>query len=299
MTNDLGTGGVGIVRRKIDLPARGAIGLRLMSDLHVGSPNVDYDAIRRELADAKRRGDRILLNGDIFDAIVASDPRYMPTLALNAPQSPIDSREGFGSDDALNVALDASYAILRPVIHLIDYIGTGNHERTILKRAGIDLTRLLVDRLNADGGRVALGGYCSFIDYRLQRKRDDSSRDTPGEPSARYTIFAHHGSGHGKGSIASLNRFNFVDADLVWIGHHHNRIATGHQILSCPRSGGVQLREVRQVMTGAYMQAYCSNGRQRPRDNYASIAGYVPGSIGGARVTLRLTADGLSVEVSQ
>ena len=48
----------------------------LMSDLHLGSPNADHDLIASQLQKAKNIGARVLVNGDVFDAIGPKDKRF-------------------------------------------------------------------------------------------------------------------------------------------------------------------------------------------------------------------------------
>ena len=52
-------------------------GFTFMSDLHLGAPYINEKLIRKELSEAKANGDRISVNGDVFDAIIISDPRFV------------------------------------------------------------------------------------------------------------------------------------------------------------------------------------------------------------------------------
>src|SRR5215472_8385205 len=58
------------------------IGLRLMSDLHIGAAHVDYKMIQQELFEAEEQNDRVLINGDLLDLVLPKDvKRYEPTNA--------------------------------------------------------------------------------------------------------------------------------------------------------------------------------------------------------------------------
>jgi hypothetical protein len=76
MSADPIVGGISACR-PAPIMIRGAAegGFRLMSDLHIGASRVNYRLIKEELADALANGDRVLLNGDVFDLILAADKK--------------------------------------------------------------------------------------------------------------------------------------------------------------------------------------------------------------------------------
>lgn len=254
-------------------------GLWLMSDLHVGASNVDYSRIRGDVAAAVRRRDRVLVNGDVFDAIVAHDPRYAPTVlheSLRHTDAPIDGAVAMAAD------------LLTPAARagLLDYLGHGNHEAALQKRAGVNLLDALRRRIGK--GCPAPAGYAGFATYRL----------TSGDRKlGRYVVFAHHGSKAGAGTqLARLAEI--ADADLVWCGHFHQLNATGRLRVSPSACGRrVDVREVRRVMTPGYSFAYGATPEGVAADQYASVAALPPGLLGGVRVVLSSLNGNLNVEV--
>jgi hypothetical protein len=254
-------------------------GLWLMSDLHIGASNVDYGRIAREVKSAVKRGDRVLVNGDVFDAIVSGDPRYQPT-TLHA--------RILDDDYPMDAAVEWAAELLRPAAEagLLDYVGHGNHETAVQKRSGSSLLHML--RLELGRGNCPKpAGYCGFVNYRLT---------VEGRKLGRYVIFAHHGSKAGTG-LGQMSRLAAIaDADLVWLGHFHNQQSTGHYTVAPSADGtAVVVRERRQVMTGGYSFAYGANKPGKVVDRYASVTALRPGLLGGARVVLGLDDDGAVV----
>lgn len=253
-------------------------GFRLMSDWHLGARNCDVKRIEWELADAAKRRDRVWLNGDIFDAIVAGDERYQG--------STLHPRL-LGSDVPLDVAADWMAELLQPVARagLLDYWGIGNHEAKVQKRCGLGL--LTAVRYRLKGKTPAPSGYCGFLNYRL---------NVAGKKVGRYTCFAHHGAKGGAGGM--LKKLAAIaDTDLVWCGHFHSPRQGGRMTVSPSECGRhVVVRERRQVMTGAYTFAFGKNHDGENTDNYAAVAAYEAGLLGGARLVLSWD-QGLRVEV--
>lgn len=269
-------------------------GLTLMSDLHIGAPQVNYKLIQRELSDASKRNDRILINGDVFDAILSSDrKRFTPDCLHPRLQ---------GRRDILNSAIEWAVDLLKPYAHQIDLIGIGNHESALEKHHSFEPVSVLVYELNRDGGNVHYGGYTGFVDYRIRSFKSRAH-------SRRWVLYYHHGSGGASPVTKGMIDFNrkdvFVNADCIWMGHKHNRWNASTERISCPESGHhVKMSQVRHVMTGAYFNTYVGQSQQSLREhgrrtNYAADAGLAPQGQGGARVVFRNTYNGLEVRVNQ
>lgn len=277
------------------VPTSGRVGFHLCSDLHVGAATTDHALLARELRAAQARGDRVLVNGDVFDAVLPKDEkRYRPT-ALHPRLA--------GCDDVVGESLAWALEVLAPVAKSIDMIGCGNHDDKISSKHSFDPVRLLVKELRRLGSPAQYGGYCGFIDYRLA--------SGVGRQRQRFTIFYHHGTGGGaalSGVAGDAAKLSWVEgAQVLWLGHKHQRMSFPLQRLCCPATGsGPVVREVRFVRTGAYMNPYggqsaadaLASGR---RGNYAADGGYAPQSPGGARVVLHFDkkSPGYRVTVEQ
>jgi hypothetical protein len=300
MTETPAVGGLAVVRPTPILCApRSSQGLTLMSDLHLGSSQVDYALIEKELKAAKRNGDRVLLGGDVFDLILPGDlKRYEP--------AKVHARIR-GRNDPVNAAVEWAAELLGPYADLIDMVGLGNHETAAQKKGGVDAVRLLVKELNAvrkpDLRPVAQPGYTAYLDYRLQSSPES-------RPCARYVVFYTHGAGKIGSAVASLKKLQCLTsafaADLYWSGHSHARAHCTEVMIHAGRTGRPVAKDVKIVVTGSYMVAYgaqspASLSRNGPKGNYASEAALAPHGLGGARVVLRFDKAGFPsrVEVIQ
>lgn len=278
--------------KPIALVPRKPQGLTLMSDLHIGAAHVDYRKIKHELAEAKRHGDRININGDVFDMVLVKDAKRFTPGVLHPKLR--------GRGDIINKAVEWAAEMLLPYVNQIDMIGIGNHESSVEKYHNIDVVKMLIYELNkhkADEHTIHYGGYTGFISYSFSAQKEDGGVQMAraNQPRVRpFVVYYHHGSGGAapvtKGMIDFNRKDTAFDADVLWMGHKHNRWAGHVQRVSCPLTGhNVVVRDVRHVMTGAYFRTYegqtqeslWKHGRV---SNYAADAGMAPGGMGGARV---------------
>lgn len=250
--------------------------MRLISDLHIDAANTDHGRIREELQEAKRLGDRILVNGDVFDAIIPKDIKR----ARQSSQHPRLQ----GKDDVMGEALDWAEEIFDPVREQLYMIGVGNHEDSIIKYHGFDPTHALISRLQRNGSPVVYGDYCGWI---IQRFDIGNARQS-------WHCHYHHGGGGNspvtKGIIGFQRKSSWIDgADCIWEGHKHNRIIDWHRIACAPNASGyVSNYDRLHVMSGGYMdiqQGYGQTGGRKSQ--YAEDWGVGPQSKGGWRVVLK------------
>lgn len=262
--------------------------IRLMSDLHVGAANVDYRLIRKEINQAIEHGHRIAINGDVFDAIVGLDKRSTPDVMHPKIR---------GRRDPINAAIEWACELFSGAENLIDVIGVGNHEVTLEKWAGTDVVKILVHELQKkvteDGHRVHYGGYTGFIDYRFRVPGRKPSKSGSGNNAApnRLVIYYHHGSGGAAPVTGGLINFNrkavWVNADVIWMGHMHNRLCRDTETVGLSLRGLEKRRKQLYVMTGSYFDTYAvqsqeSYARRGRVSNYAADMGLAPQGKGGA-----------------
>lgn len=282
-----------VVNFKINHP----VGITLMSDLHLGAANVNLKLIQRELERAKELGDRININGDVLDLILAKDERRFSPDYLHPRIR--------GRADIINEVVDWAVELFSPYVEQIDMIGMGNHESKVAMVHSIDPTKAIVDDLNGilersdKTHRVHYGAFCGFIDYRFERLRLDTN-ETSDRHGKRLVIFYHHGAGKGVspvtkgvGDFAKMDMM--IEADLMWLGHNHHRTSDVTQRISCPHDGElIKHKEIRHVRTGAYLNTYVGQSQDSirrcgRRGNYAADAMMPIGGQGGARLELTFT----------
>lgn len=184
--------------------------------LHIGSSTVDYDKLRADLKEARKRKSRIILCGDIFDAILPSDPR--------STMSGIDDRL-LGENDLIDRAIKLGFKALEPYADLIDAIGDGNHEWQLFKRHNTNMNNRLVEMLNDKCGTdIKYGGYMFYMLYKMKRKGSDLS-------SRIFKTLVYHGKGgsspttKGMGDVAKIRNAGF-EYDLYLCAHKHKAFAT-------------------------------------------------------------------------
>lgn len=252
------------------------IGFALLSDLHIGSAMTDYKFLKRELEDASRNGDRILIAGDVVDGIVPADSkRYSPD-ALHPRIR--------GKKNILNKVVDWAEEILKPYAHLIDMIGVGNHDAAIEKKHSFDAVEEIVRRLRDEWHHPLYGGYTGLVQYDLVPAGKGKTHTV--------TLFYHHGSGNGGTLRAAAEavgkKSGWMTADVYWEGHRHCRFSADEQVVYV-ENNKVKTKQVRYVMTGAYMRPYNSQSQasfeQHGRmGNYVSDRAMQPHGLGGARL---------------
>lgn len=262
-------------------------GFTLISDTHIGANNFDEKLLRKELADADTNGDRILINGDVFDMILTKDHRRFEPDVLHPRLR--------GSKDIVNGVIDWAVEIFSPYVHLLDMIGVGNHDTAVSKWSSMDPVKFLIGALQSyakPGHRIHHGGYTGFVDYRFRL----DSRKGHGK---RLVIYYHHGTGSAGMSnkgIGSLQSKLWVESDVTWMGHYHTKVNASMYRMSCPQAGyEPKMRELRQIVTGAYLNIYKGQTQQSIRQQgrkapYSADSGYEPEGKGGARLLLHFTS---------
>lgn len=228
--------------------------LHLISDCHVEAASTDLDALRRDLQDADARGSRILLGGDIFDAIYPGDKRWTPTTLR---------RELRDTDDIVGEVLAFAESIFQPYAHLIDLISPGNHEARLRDKINADMTRQLAQRLG-----VTYGPYAGVVEYKLAQRKT-------------LRVGYWHGSGGGTSIQAAVRQSQrILDVaevlDVAWTGHRHQRFA-----MPVGRFGDRGFRKTWLVMSGAYSRW----------EGYATEKLCPAGDVGG--VLVRVGSDGV------
>jgi len=247
------------------------IRIKFSTDAHLMNRYCDERALRA-FFDDNRRNIYFVDVGDWFDAIAPSDPRYRRSVVR------------IGSSDAvMNDGLDISKEILYSHRKRMIGMGRGNHDDLILRRGGMDLTRLLLGQLEGETKDNPTAfprslGYSWGLTLRF-RAEDGGGRT--------LRIRGHHGWGRGsRTQEADLTKFSkdmaVWDADVFIYGHVHrrqtdsiNRMAfTGSRIISRPKLLGI---------CGTFLKTYSTTDEP----TYSERAGYPPTEIGGLTLCVK------------
>jgi hypothetical protein len=221
----------------------------LMSDLHIGRPDVDYGMIKTELYGTSNHD--IHINGDIMDCIIPKDSKRFQPSDLH--------KRLRGRNDVIGAQLDWAVELLSPVAANIKMLGVGNHEDAIEKYHGFNPVRELIKRLNLSPS--VYGAYSGIIKY------------------PRYSIHYHHGSGGGSSVASAVGKFvkklEYTDTDVIWLGHKHHRLFA-HLRRVVEKRGKLAYKDCRFIMTGAYMDTYSNE-----EPSYGEKSDYPPQGKGG------------------
>jgi predicted phosphodiesterase len=246
--------------------------LCLMSDLHIGGLHVDYSLIEKELATAKKRGAKILINGDVFDAVMPGDRKRYRANNLHP-------RMFSAGDDMLGESIRWAYELLEPYKDDIIMIGDGNHDDSVARYHHIEPVKQLVVMLNGTTGKIQYGGYHGFIHIQMRPYKEQAR-------VGHYVIHYHHGAGGAapvtKGAITFSRASMWIEgADAIWRGHTHHRQAGRDNKVVFHKSilkleNRVQTRDVLTLRTGSYMDTYTGTTSENlikhgRKDSYAAL----------------------------
>jgi UDP-2,3-diacylglucosamine pyrophosphatase LpxH len=220
----------------------------LISDLHLGSPNVDLPRLRQDLDCALHRKARVLINGDVFDAIDTRDKRSRADVVVP---------ELRGRVDLISATVDYAFQILKPYAEVIDIIGIGNHENKWIEWNSVDPVRLLIEKLNAylssegSSHQVVHGGIGGF--WRTMFRDDARGAWT-------HDLYYFHGAGGDapvtKRTVDMNRKAVQVNYDMVTFGHKHNKLFMDDVQMELSPAGFVVEKERKAVQTGSYYRNY-------------------------------------------
>lgn len=251
----------------------------ICSDLHIESPNFDENRLLRDLSAARRVNARILVNGDLFDAICPKDKRWTPTCVRKSLR---------GKDDIFEACTDYAAKIFEPYCDLIDVIGIGNHERTWIKWHYADPVAAVIKKLNdtlkaqKNKHRIAHGGVAGYILTRFVLP----NANTGHKNTIQHKLLYFHGAGGEspvtKGTIDINRKAANFEYDCVTFGHKHNRLFVDDVVLCVSNSGRLRYRETKAIPTGSYVKNWIKTPQETPLSyNYSEDWAAPPKPLGG------------------
>ncbi len=189
-------------------PLEGWANVLWIADAHMDHPSSSRETLKRHLDFAKVTNTPVILGGDLFCAM----------------QGPKDARRSYDAirpedqvNDYYSNLAETSAEFLKSYREVIVYIGKGNHETSITRHSGVDLTKLLIGYLTEAGKGPKLGGYQDWFIVR---------GCVNGHRQGRKTMYRHHGSGGGgpvtRGVIQTNRRAVHYQADIILYEHVHH-----------------------------------------------------------------------------
>jgi hypothetical protein len=248
-----------------------------LADLHSGASEFLKKRLIRDLADVDDHS-IIIGNGDWFDAIVLSDPRYgKPSDATKSPAM-------------INEAVEELATILRPVSRRIFGIGIGNHEEKYITKSGCDPTIMLIDKLSTCEHGIKHLGLSAFI--RLVFEHESGGR------IRTLTIYQHHGFGAGGRTAGhSITKYTRhaqdFDADIFCYGHDHTIKDLREMGTQLGIDGKLGWRERKRFLAlcGCYKKTL--NNSEYP--TYEERCGFGVSPLGCLRINLTMSSSGIII----
>jgi len=249
----------------------------LLSDIHMQSPECDTELLKRDLSliDDKTY---IIGNGDWFDAIVLTDPRY----------SKVSDKTH--TDAIINECIFELRDLFEPYKDRLVGCGIGNHCWTFNKRAGVDPIGILCNLLGEEGKPIKHLGYSAYLRLRFEH-------ESGGQIKTIY-YYQHHGWGAGS-TTEGYNITKYAKhsrnwkADIHAYGHVHERAfkelppRISMQPIACQWKTDKEYL----VLTGSYLKTL--NKEVHP--TYAEVKGINPSPLGCSIVCLEITSNGIII----
>ena len=182
----------------------------LISDVHFDNPKCRRDVLKKHLDEAKRRGAKVLINGDFLCIMQGlTDKRHKKG----------DLRPEHLGNNYFDLVVEEAVEWWAPYADILVWIGYGNHETSVIGKAEHDVLKAFVTLMNhTKGAKIQLGGYGGWLTFKMQA--------SPNRGATSFSMFHFHGSGGGgpvtKGVIQDNRIMSMTDgADVIWHGHVH------------------------------------------------------------------------------
>lgn len=225
-----------------------------MSDIHFGNAQCDEEQFIEDLEEAKKLNARIIIVGDLFDAIFSGDPRF---------KSSIPAPWIAGRDDATNKVIVKLEEILTPYADLIDLISLGNHEEAYLKYKSFDMISALLHSLNKNlptNNQILHGSYIGYLQYVANSK---NVKNSGGGHIDIMNVLYYHGKGGGAEITKGVMDFQRMKSKFVYdvfaCGHNHFHIVESDCRIGITAGGKLKEYMMKNIRCGTYQKSYALN----------------------------------------
>jgi hypothetical protein len=257
-----------------------------LGDLHLSARACAEKQLNRLIQYVLNKEDCYIIGmGDYSDLIVRQDvKRFMGSCGKRELNDLLDS--------ALNEQRNAVIKKLKPLADegKILGLGEGNHEYDIKKFHSFDVMQDICSAL-----KVPYLGTSYFYRLILTKKRMGSKR--------AVTIWGHHGFGQGGYTIGGavnkrVRMFQYYDADIILMGHDHQKFGTRMIRLCIDESDPPRIvhKPVIVGATGSYLKTAIKGDT-----TYSERKGYPPTDLGVIKIKITFTGHekNLDIHVSE
>lgn len=237
----------------------------LTSDRHWDSKRSDRAMQKRHLNMALEHDALIIDLGDLFDAMQSrNDRRGSKSSVLTE----------LNESDYFNALVEQATEWFKPYVKNWLMMGTGNHETAIVKHNEFNLTRQLVWNMNREGGKIHLGDYSNFVQFKFIVDRKTRSY------LPTYTMWYHHGYGgaapRSKGVLHVDTRAAvYPDADLLVAGHTHQTYIVPKPRVRVSTAGGITNDKQMHIQVPSYKQSEFRKGWEAERGFDPTMTGAI------------------------
>ena len=244
-----------------------------ISDTHIGHAGTEVSQIKKLVNWIKKQPNaRVVLLGDIIDAISLKDPRFEMDSIHPDFQGEVDNLHW--------AEIRATVKLFKPIKNQLIASLSGNHEGSIKKHYSIDAHEIINELLGiphlTDPGFV-----------RLKLKRSKTS-------AFKFDMWCTHGLKIGGGRKLGSKVNNLTDtaadfdADLYMGGHSHTLFEVADEYIGLNKVGYMVARRQHYVNTGTFQQTYKLND---DREGWAQQKAFKPARTGTARINILLNHD--------
>lgn len=237
---------------KLDVKGEKAI-LIPFGDLHYGSKYCNVKSIQEWLSwIADSKDTFVFLMGDLMESATA----------YCSPDGAVFEQDMFAQEQ-----FDKLVEMIKPIKSKVLGAVASNHEARFFKLGGLDVSKMMCDRLD-----IPYFGEAAFLNVSVGNNS--------------YKIYALHGASNSvspTGKMTSLYRFlSYIDADVFMMGHTHSKefrevpYFTLSQSRSPLRDTGIYKRKRALVLTGSFLDY----------GGYAALRGLPPQTMGTVRISL-------------
>lgn len=218
----------------------------MLSDLHWDNPKCDRELLKRHLNYCKENNIRIHINGDLFCLMQGK---------YDGRRAKGDIRPEHNKSNYLDALINDAVNWWKPYAYLIDVIGYGNHETSIIRHCETDPLERFITLLNYEAKtNVQKGGYGGWYIIKLHPNKSEKKQ-------ASFRIKYYHGSGGG--GIVTRGEINFTRAieryegfDCFTMGHIHENKETWISREVCNNWNKIHLNDILLMNTGTYKEEY-------------------------------------------
>jgi len=215
----------------------------LQSDEHFDNEHCDRELYKRHLDEAIARNAGIIKFGDTFCVMQGPGDKRSCLSAL---------RDAHKQSDYFNRVLEDAVAFHAPYAKNMIGVGIGNHESSVTKKYGWDITSLFVDRLRREcDSQVVRTAYTGWIRFM----------GSCGEQRSSLKLWYTHGYGGGgpvtQDTIQGQRQMAYVHgADITVSGHTHDSWMLERVAINLSDCGKQNRKTTVQVKLPTYKDEY-------------------------------------------